>query len=75
MRGARGKSCLAVQKYRHGLRVVFASVLVTVLSLGALSASPASASSDSAVAHPNAGPPNNSAYNWVELHRYSHLGT
>ena len=74
MRGARGKSCLAVQKYRHGLRVVFASVLVTVLSLGALSVSPASASSDSAVAHPNAGPPNNSAYNWVELHRDSHLG-
>jgi outer membrane protein assembly factor BamB len=73
MRGARGRSCLAVQKYRHGLRVVFASVLVTALSLGALWVSPANASSDSAVAHPNAGPPNNSAYNWVELHRDSHL--
>ena len=35
--------------------------------------SPASASSDSAAAHPSAGPPNNSAYNWVELHRDNHL--
>ncbi len=73
MQGGRGSNCLAVQRSRHGLRSVMAALLVSALFLGALSVNPASASSDPAVAQPSAGPPNNSAYNWVELHRDSHL--
>ncbi len=69
MLGSRKRDRLAIQGGRQKVRMWFAVLVVPVLGLGVLAGvGPASASSTTTVARTSAGPPNSSAYNWVELH-------